>query len=283
MLLQFGMKPMARNLVSLIGTVSGQRKFSNVANVRKNFIDFLDVLQPRETQRSIDGVRFVSDFDDAGVLSSYFSNDSLLDDRAQAQVFSRERSDCVQEKIELLKRGLESVSFIGTGHRELIESIVTDIFIFPSRNARAGSTSQAIGVVWANPKLSYELNDVVEMLVHELTHQLLFLDELCHPYYEYPVLRDSKNWPVSAILKTRRPFDKVLHSAVVAVEILLLRCGFIGNPKDPAVHPPTEMLKRQLLFTIDSMKASLDNGRSILRERGKEVVQILEKNSEMLI
>lgn len=116
------------------------------------------------------------------------------------------------------------------------------------------------------------------MIVHELTHQLMFIDELCSPHYNYPLLFNMQNWPISSILNTYRPFDKVLHSAVVAMEILLLRHRYIGHAQDSAVHPPTEILKSQLEKTLVSMEYVLSRDRHILKARGLEIIDVLKNN-----
>lgn len=182
--------------------------------------------------------------------------------------------------MHLIKSGVNKIDLLGTGHYELIESIITDIFILPSDKAIAGSTSGAIGVLWFNPKLRYQINDIVEMIVHELTHQLMFVDELCSPHYNYSLLFEKGSWPVSAILNTPRPFDKVLHSAVVAMELLLLRHRYTGHAWQSAVHPPTEVLKNQLTKTIVSMQDVLSRDKGILKPRGLEIIDILKSNLE---
>jgi len=203
----------------------------------------------------------------------------MLDDKDQSETILPKKCDFSEEKMDLIKRGLEDLDFLATGHHELIECLITDIFILPSERARGGSTSQAIGVIWFDPKLSYGPCDVMEMIVHELTHQLMFIDELRRPHYDYALLLKENSWPTSAILKTRRPFDKALHSAVVAMEVLLLRNNYIGHPQEPAVHPPTRILQDQLLDTINSMDEILEKNQDILMSRGHEIIENLKLNS----
>lgn len=53
----------------------------------------------------------------------------------------------------------------------------------------------------------------------------MFLDELRYSHYAYARILDPSTYARSAILNIDRPLDKVLHSIVVAVEILLFIMG----------------------------------------------------------
>jgi hypothetical protein len=106
----------------------------------------------------------------------------------------------------------------------------------------------------------------------------MFIDELCASRYHYDDMLNKDNWPVSAILKINRPFDKVLHSAVVAMEILLFREHVIGHPISPAIHPPTPALKRQLEATLSSMQEVTSRNKGILTERSTNIIQELNSS-----
>ncbi|MGN5478871.1 hypothetical protein ACTMU2_23380 [Cupriavidus basilensis] len=121
---------------------------------------------------------FVTDVETAHRFRTLFVNDSLLDDKAQASVIAEVGDPEAEGKCNLIARALEELSLYSEDHRVLFDTVITDIFILPSSLAKAGSTSQAIGVIWANPRINYTLHDVMEMLVHELTHHAMFLDEV---------------------------------------------------------------------------------------------------------
>ncbi|MEG2039941.1 MAG: HEXXH motif-containing putative peptide modification protein [Hafnia sp.] len=282
MLLQFGMGSVVRNIVRLVGTVSDRRDIVGANDLRKGFMVFLNRLQPRPLLPRTDELRFVENIEDSNVLKNYFSNDSVLDDKSQSEVILVGGGDDVSEKIRIVKSGLLALGELNAGYYEVFHLIMTDILVLPSNIARAGSTSQSIGVIWINPKLTYVDNDILEIIVHELTHQLMFLDELCLPHYNYEMIADVENWPVSAVLNINRPFDKVLHSAVVAMEIILLRRDHIGDPDKPLIHPPTDVLKTQLINTVNSMEKVLNKKSDILRDRGREVVDVLINNMILL-
>ncbi len=51
--------------------------------------------------------------------------------------------------------------------------------------------------------------------------------------------------------RSKRP--KVLHSLVVATEILLLRDRFLGHPQNPKLHPPSESVIEKTRNSVNSI------------------------------
>jgi len=278
MILQVGISNFAGNIVRLIGTCSEYKNISDMGDLRAKFIEFLNINQPRELPRNKKNFEMVNNLKIADYFKDYFNNDSVLDDKNQSQIILAESDTQAEKKKEIVNGGIDFLKSIESGHYHILEIIATEIFILPSREARAGSTSESIGVIWMNPKITYGANDMAEIMVHELTHQTMFIDELCESHYHYDEMLEKKNWPISAILKTNRPFDKVLHSAVVAMEILLFREKFIGHPLAPAIHPPTQVLKNQLNATIRSMEDISKKTKGILTERSANIIDILKEN-----
>lgn len=151
--------------------------------------------------------------------------------------------------------------------------------------AKAGSTSQAIGVIWANPKTTYSLHDMVEILVHEMTHHAMFIDEVRYVHYSYSAVTDKSTWARSAILNVPRPLDKVLHSAVVATEVLLMRANYIGHPVITKVHPPTNVMLTQLKDAIASTEKVLlryKGAGKIFRDRANEIFDNVQQQVNAL-
>jgi len=282
MLLQAGMDAFANNIVRLIGTCADCKNINGVHDLRAKFIEFLSINQPRHLPRNKERFKLVNDLESADYFKDSFNNDSILDDKNQSQIILSEPDAQSERKKEVVNRGIDFLKSIKSGHHHLMDTIVTEIFILPSKEARAGSTSESIGVIWMNPKITYESNDMAEIMVHELTHQAMFIDELCGSHYHYGEMREKRNWPISAILKTSRPFDKVLHSAVVAAEIILLRERFIGHPTSPVIHPPTPALKKQLDATIMSMENVSRQAGGILTERGIHIIDIIKENMKSI-
>jgi len=260
MILQFGVQAQIENLVTLIGTrnITVARSLTTLAQVQAEYQTFIERFQQRIPGGQPGAADFVTDVEAAKRLRLLFTNDSLLDDKAQAEVIAEAREPNAAAKQSLIARALDELGLYSQDHRVFFDTVITDILILPSHVARAGSTSQAIGVIWTNPRTDYTLHDVIELLVHELTHQAMFIDEVRYSHYNYGAVVDQTTWARSAILNVSRPLDKVLHSVVVATEILLLRDQCLGHPIRPAVHPPTPVMICQLQDALSSVEEKLN-------------------------
>lgn len=121
------------------------------------------------------------------------------------------------------------------------------------QRAHGGTSNGLIGLIWFALEERLCQVDLVEMLVHELTHTLLFIDELNHGHFNYQTLTLSDYWAQSAILSRPRPMDKVVHSIVVSTELLQARKTFIGEVPQRRVHPDTPRLTAQTHAAIHSV------------------------------
>ena len=107
------------------------------------------------------------------------------------------------------------------------------------------------------------------MLLHELTHHLLFIDERNFAHFDYSQIANKNNQAFSAILNLTRPMDKVFHSIVVASELILGRQMFLPKGGTTVVHPPTEKMSSDTVKAYQSVY-SLNNVNELIRPRGHE-------------
>ena len=131
--------------------------------------------------------------------------------------------------------------------RALFDLAVNVIFAHDVPTRGGGSSPKAIGVVWANPKPEFEAEDTAELLVHELTHQLVFLDHMVHRHFEPGV---ELGLSPSAIRATPRRSDLVFHSVVVGAEILAWRRRAKAGS---LAHPPTDRLRAQCATALRAL------------------------------
>jgi hypothetical protein len=96
--------------------------------------------------------------------------------------------------------------------------------------------------------------DLMEMFVHELTHHLLFIDELNQPQVDYELIKCRENFALSAILKRRRPLIKVIHSIVVCASLIDARYRFLHSHAKTIIHPDTHELKADTMAAIRSLR-----------------------------
>jgi hypothetical protein len=159
----------------------------------------------------------------------------------------------------------------------LFDLAINRVFFFEFDAAYGGSNSRCIGVIWANPILSWSAPDMAEFCLHELTHNLVFLEEIVHPLYrDFATLNKPENFALSAIRKVPRRLDLVVHSLLVGIEVLIARDRWLGETPTGAVHPPSSKLAddcRAALRSIRSIPGWEElfqpNGHAILQEVGE--------------
>jgi hypothetical protein len=124
-----------------------------------SYVCALENLQGRKTDGRYQAVNLIVSQSEASAFCKMLSTDalSLLDDRNQDQVISHEPDPQAQEKATLLVAAMECLGALSRQHKHLFDLLITDIFLMPSKDARGGSTSSAIGVIWANPKATYRI------------------------------------------------------------------------------------------------------------------------------
>lgn len=269
MILQTSISDQLGTVIALSQAITGSQRSapSSIEHLRNHYRRFLSHLGQRTVDAEAAELNWITDEKELRDLAGLFSNDSLLDDRGQAAVISRDQDDECLAKKERLTVALSEIGFFSPEYSALFQTLITDIFILPSRVAKGGSTSQAVGVIWANPRISYTILDLMEILIHEFTHHAMFLDELRYGHYAYAEILKRSTWARSAILNVDRPLDKVLHSTIVAVEVLLWRSAHLGHPVQPRVHPPTDVLIEQVNSSIASMEESVQKNSAIFQPR----------------
>lgn len=245
--------------------------------------DFLKKAQPQVPQNDSTDMSFLHKFDEISELLKLFEEDSLLDDFEEifdnpdnmAQTFPHQR---IRETYKQMREVIPDFF-------ELMSLVINTIFSAPSALAGGGSTSAAIGCIWVNLRSHWESQDIFEFLIHETTHNLVFLDELCYRHYkDYSQLAIIDNYSWSAILNKLRPMDKVFHSIIVSTEVLLFREETLGHPNNPCLHPPTHIMLEQALYSIKylndhpHLKNLLSNRANYLLESCECALKTLESS-----
>ena len=120
------------------------------------------------------------------------------------------------------------------------------------------TSAAALGVIYVVRPRELTTDSLYELLVQESTHLMLFVDEHRSRHYH-------DDAPIAAQ-------DNVLHSIVIATEVLLHREYILGHDVDSTIHPPTGKL---LESTLRSAEATLDiqARRQLLTARGVKLVE----------
>jgi len=171
---------------------------------------------------------------------------------------------------------IEQLGKVNPGLGRVFDLVIHTLFFHRSRNSGGGSVSSAPGVIWCSPRRTWSPDDMAEFLVHEFTHNMLFLDERRYEHYKDPqLLADPEMFAVSAVLKIPRPLDRTFHSLVVASEVLSFR-EENGEPAAPLVHPSTQELLRSCRSTIDGIRAVIAR-KSLVTPRFLEVLEKVDE------
>lgn len=224
---------------------------------------------------------FLTDSKTEDQLVKCYKTHSLLNDRNQGDMIGESLTAEAKSSLTFqVKNALEKLEKLAPEYFSLLELAIHTFFFRHSSKATGGSTSSALGVIWVSNQANLSEKDLIELLIHELTHHLFFIDELCHLHYsDYDSISQPNNYAKSAILKIKRPLDKVMHSIIVGAELILARNAFLFKLDSPStIHPPTEKLVEDVLESIQSvyMVPAL---KKLLRKRGQEV---LERTQEAL-
>ncbi|MDD9150470.1 MULTISPECIES: aKG-HExxH-type peptide beta-hydroxylase [unclassified Sporolactobacillus] len=135
---------------------------------------------------------------------------------------------------------------------EIFSVVVKTIFITDSVSIPGSSSSpNTLGAIWIQPNNNWTTLDIIESLVHEFTHNVLYLDENRFGHYVQPEkLNQKQYWLPSAIRNTKRPLDGVAHSILVATEILNLRKKWNYSLDNNSVHGENSFLLRKGLYSL---------------------------------
>jgi hypothetical protein len=195
-------------------------------------------------------------------LAKAFDVDAALNDLNQDSVVGDTYSDTARERrLARAEDALRDLLVLNEDLNLVFGLVVHSIFCKEStpkggrQSAHGGSSSGMIGSTWLSLDDSVTKSDIMEVFVHELTHVLLFVDELNHEQFDYTEIVKPENFALSAILLKRRPLDKSIHSIVVATELLFARRDFLGEADDLTIHPPSQELAKNTVVAADSVLA----------------------------
>jgi hypothetical protein len=187
------------------------------------------------------------------------------------------------EAMERVSAAIDRIGAVNARLRRVFDLVIHTLFFHRSGQSGGGSISSAPGVIWCSPRRAWSVDDLSEFLVHELTHNYLFLDERRHEHYVDPhLLADPDTFAVSAVLKRPRPLDRTFHSLVVASEVLSFRAE-AGEPSQPLVHPATHDLVNSCRSTIEGIHVVLARKPSLVTPRFLQVLDRVDAQTKSLL
>ena len=246
-----------KNIESLLVLASLDGAFPKTTEELKHlYKKYLKSIQSENTVSQLtSGLELVWELEKSKDLIELFGVQSNLNDMNQDKVISQGVEFKIAEIETKTRQALETFKYLDPQYFYLFELVIERIFFAGSQRAGGGSSSAALGCIWLNPRAFWTEQDYLEFFVHELTHNLLFLDERREIHYpKYPELEKTENFAYSAILKRARPLDKVVHSLFVVNEVLNFRLKYFDPNQKTYLHPDTETLFNGAFETLKSLK-----------------------------
>ncbi|HEX6901687.1 MAG TPA: HEXXH motif-containing putative peptide modification protein [Thermoanaerobaculia bacterium] len=272
----YGHEEIIRNFYRLAYPFLGGREIRTSADLRVGYLDFLAGHQPYMPINRSDDV-FITDPAIEKALVGAYGHKASLNDLGQSEIIDEPYPDAIKrEKIARARHALDEFLNLDDTLAAIFDLTIHSIVVRPSKRLQGrasygGSSSAAIGTIWLTVGSTLTTSDLVEMLLHELTHHLLFIDERNYPHFDYELITREENRAFSAILNMIRPLDKVMHSIVVATELILGRLRFLPDDKPRIVHPPTNKMIADAMTAYESI-TSLDAADLVLRPRTREIL-----------
>lgn len=274
MILQTSFTAQVETILTLVGTVDPERlrRAGSMSAMAIGYRRFLSRLNQRPVSIATTTPDFIEDTSRGDALCKLFANTELPEDMARASTNPDALATRSKAQKKMVAEALEFMAAKSPLHHAMFMTLITDILIRPLAAVRASSTAQAVGLIWLNPGNDYGAKDTSEILVHELTHHAMFLDELRYSHFDYARMIEADARADSAILGVPRPLDQVLHSIVVATELILFRDRCIGHPVAPRVHPPSIVLAARVAHSIRSLEVALSQAPDVFRHRAYALI-----------
>jgi len=254
----YGFSHNIQNIYKLSAPFLGGQEVETVNDLAKPYRSFLARLHSGLPVQRDDGV-VVRTRKDAAKLISAFSASRINDLHQEGMIDDSWAEGAEQPRAELARKHIELLKRLNPELGELFDLAIHSILLCGAKvnqagqKAHGGTSNKCIGLMWLNLKPTHSTQDILELYVHELTHTLVFLDELNFEHFDYNFLTEQEYWATSAILNRLRPMDKVLHSIIVSCEVLRARRHFLPNQEKLSVHPSSEVIRQSTLNAINSV------------------------------
>ncbi|HPI39494.1 MAG TPA: HEXXH motif-containing putative peptide modification protein [Pseudobdellovibrionaceae bacterium] len=276
-----GFKQNIENIATLALSVDPKLNLKSMDDLKKGYNYYISCNQPNSLLRDnhqtyIENIENISE---KKTLAAQFSNDSNLNDLNQNNLIENIEYPYSQNIKKNIENALNFLEKKAPQTKILFDLVFNYYFLAHSSRAGGGTSSGALGVLWLNPKESWTVQDYTEVMVHELTHQLLFIDERRYRHYiNIEDLVKKESYAYSTILNRQRPLDKVTHSYFVALNVLKYRELNFKNGK-PIVHPESKKIENSLKETINSLNTY---HYSLMSDRLSKLLKMKESKYETI-
>lgn len=248
-----------RNLVLLVRALEPDYAICDLASLRVGFTRYLRYMQPKVPLHDLEDLVVTDEPVLCNQLFQLFQYDGdgrVMDDEDLAAMRLEEQAVPI-DRLQRIRAAWAALQRYDPDVARLLNVLLRTVFCYlGDQGTGAGTSVNALGTIWTYPSAQWEERDLVEMILHESTHNLIFISErITTLYSDYSVLSDPLNRPISAIRKVPRRLDLVVDSLIVAVEILHYRSRFGWHDWQPVLHPSSISLVQSARDTLLSIRA----------------------------
>lgn len=190
----------------------------------------------------------------------------------------------IDETKKLILKGYNLISQKENQLIQLFNLVVDNIFITTKvKDSGSAPIPTANNLIWIQPPKTCCISDIEELLIHEFTHLLLYLDEQCYGHYQTPErLFENSTWIASAIRNEKRPINAVVHSILVSYEILMFRIKHQIEENVNGLHGNNERLSYQIRNSLNELLNKPDSY-NLLSKRMKFLLGKLSEDQILIV
>lgn len=154
---------------------------------------------------------------------------------------------------------------------ELMNRIIKIVIINKLSSYTNGTTQKTIGLASMDFKDEFDYQDFVELMFHQLTHMILFIDDIAnmHMNENTKIVHVEVEGVKSVFGNNMFPIYLLFHSYIVGVEILSFRSQLFGLNSSAKYHGSTN----RIMKLCKKMSSVINDNISMFSGRSREIFE----------
>lgn len=245
------------NVVALSKPFLSSTEGLNSTTIKNAYRQYLTSIQPH-CPKTMEETLFYADTETEQHFDDYFlkNHNEFTNPKLVVDINNVLYPDAEVRK-SALENCLENLKATDPVFVDVFKLVMNTVFCTVSKNIGGTSVNpNYIGVMCAHYDMNAEEAALPELLIHEFTHNALFLDELRYKHFDYTLMND----PATHIdieyagIPFKMSAHRCLHSIIVAVEVLKIRDELIGHTPRVSQHVETSAMINRVKIYLNCMK-----------------------------
>ena len=180
-----------------LAAAAGFKQQGSQKDLRQGLVGFIRSVQTEQPRPDFGQPLYCFDQKKISKLVGHYKKDCILTDiKADLQPTP---DSSMMEALKVADDALQLFAEIDEDLYRLFRTVIHTIFYTRSLRSGGGSSSSILGVIWYAHRKNWDIKDIMEFSIHELTHNLVFLDEFRHVHYlDLRDIADPDNWAQKA-------------------------------------------------------------------------------------